>query len=87
MLRENGSWLGSKVMGAVVTQYGLLDMQVCVPAGWTDGQIVEFANNAYPCGTSRGWRIRPEGDRYLQGMPERNPCVERHGFVHVMLDA
>ena len=74
-------------MEAQITYFGLLDMQVCVPKEWTDGQVLQFAEKAYPCGTTNGWMIRREGDEDLQGAPERNPCSERKDFVHIMLDA
>ena len=74
-------------MFAEVTHRGLLDMQVCVPGGWSDDQIIEFAEREYPCGTARGWQIRRNGDKLLNGDPERVPCSKRHGHVHVMLDA
>lgn len=70
-----------------VTQRNALDMQVCVPKAWTDMQVLEFAEAEYPCGTRGGWHIRKEGDAMLRGMPERNTCGERDGFVHIMLDA
>lgn len=70
-----------------VTRRGALDMQVCVPADWTDDLIKEFAERENSCGTSNGWQIRKSGDEALHGMPERNPCRERAGYVHVMLDA
>ena len=66
-------------MQAEVTQRNALDMQVCVPADWSDEQIKDFAGH--------GWDIRREGDRMLRGDPERNPCTSRQGFVHIMLDA
>lgn len=74
-------------MKAEVTQKGALDMQVCIPAEWTDRQITDFANENNPCGTMNGWFIRRLGDEALSGAPERNPCAERPDFVHVMLDA
>ena len=74
-------------MEAEVTRMGALDMQVCVPATWNDEQVKVFADNKNPCGTIKGWRIRREGDKALSGMPERNPCTDRDGFVHIMLDA
>jgi len=72
---------------AIVTSVGLLDMQVCVPVEWTDEQILAFAEGQQPCGTRNGWSVRKEGDTLLQGAPERQPCAERAGMVHVMLDA
>lgn len=72
---------------AEVTKRGALDMQVCVPTEWTDDQVVTFANIENECGTTHGWAIRREGDRLLEGDPERVACAQHEGFVHVMLDA
>lgn len=72
---------------AEVTHKGVLYMQVCVPYDWTDGQVLDFAEREYPCGTQNRWSIRREGDKFLAGHPERVSCESRHGFVHVMLDA
>ena len=78
----------SELDGPVVTKPGFaLDMQVCVPSDWTDEQVIAFAEREWPCGTTHGWQIRREGDPYLSGSPERNPCAERWGYVHIMLDA
>lgn len=74
-------------MNAEVTKTGALDMQVCVPADWTDEQVKTFADTANPCGTTAGWFIRRSGDRALGGDPERQPCAQRQGYVHIMLDA
>jgi hypothetical protein len=71
----------------VVTRCGALDMQVCVPEGYPDWRVLEFAEEQNPCGTTGGWQIRREGSKYLAGAPERNPCDEREGFVHITLDA
>jgi len=73
--------------GAEVTKFGGFDMQVCVPGDWPDEAILEFAEDKNPCGTENGWVIREEGDEALAGMPAYNPCAQRHGYVHVMLDA
>lgn len=72
---------------AQVTHAGALDMQVCVPSGWTDDQVREFAEREFPCGTTNGWVIRRQGRRLLSGSDERTKCAGREGFVHVMLDA
>ncbi len=69
-----------------ITMRGILDMQVCVPEDWTDEQVKEFADRENLCGTTYGWFIRKDTER-LGGSPERNPCRERKGFVHIMLDA
>lgn len=70
-----------------VTRVGPLDMQVCVPKEWDDDQVKTFANCEQMCGTTRGWQIRKEGNKALNGDPERVLCEDREGFVHVMLDA
>lgn len=74
-------------MEAAVTQRNVLDMQVCVPKDWTDEQALQFANTHNLCGTVNGWSIRKEGSQSLRGAPERQPCHDREGFVHIMLDA
>ena len=74
-------------MNAEVTQRGVLDMQCCVPAEWSDVQIVDFANRENASGTTAGWQIRRDRDKALNGDPERVACSSRAGFVHVMLDA
>jgi hypothetical protein len=74
-------------MSAEVTRRGALDMQVCVPAGWTDAEVKEFADRENLCGTDNGWHLRKEGDAALAGDPERVPCASRAGHVHIMLDA
>lgn len=71
----------------MVTHTGLLDMQVCVPEGWTDNEAHDFASRENPCGTFNGWAMRKNGDEALGGCDERVPCVERAGFVHIMFDA
>lgn len=70
-----------------VTVKKLLAMQVCVPSDWSDEQVRAFAEGKNPCGTKCGWQIRREGSESLAGAPERQPCADRTGFVHVMLDA
>jgi hypothetical protein len=77
---------------AEITRFGVLDMQVCVPEEWTDKEVKGFADIHNECGTSNGWIIRKEGDttktgKLFAGAPERCPCEEREGYVHIMLDA
>lgn len=72
---------------AEVTRYGALDMQVCVPIGWPDDHVLEFAEHANPCGTEHGWSIRKQHDEALDGDDERVPCDRKVGFVHIVLDA
>lgn len=74
------------VSGAAVTRTGALDMQVCVPSDWGDSAVKAFADRENPCGTFQGWQIRKDAES-LGGDPERQPCADRAGFVHVMLDA
>jgi len=70
-----------------VTRSGILDMQVCVPKEWTNKQVLEFAENQNPCGTSCGWQIRKQGCELLGGCDERVTCCENKNKVHIMLDA
>lgn len=70
-----------------VTRRGALDMQVCVPAAFTDEEVIAFANGEVLCGTDNGWQIVRAGDRHLAGDPERRACENRAGFVHVMVCA
>ncbi len=76
-------------MSAEITKVGCFDLQVCVPADWTDEQVKDFAESEYPCGTENGWFIRRKGDEALAGDPERISCQDedRKGYVHIMLDA
>lgn len=69
-----------------VTKTSMLSMQVCVPSSFSDDQVTEFANAENLAGTQNGWTIRREGDKALMGRPERVPCDERCGCVHIMLD-
>lgn len=71
----------------LITRRGALDMQVCVPACWTDEQVREFANREVMCGTTNGWQIQKEGNPRLNGFAERVPCARRGHFVHLMLEA
>lgn len=75
-------------MRGIVTKRGALDMQVCVPAGWSDEEVRAFAERENPCGTANGWAIRREGDKALAGCAERVPCADSQtSRVHIMLDA
>lgn len=69
-----------------ITKSGLLSMQVCVPAEYTDEQAEAFANTENPAGTRSGWVMRHTGDPALAGCAERVPCEQREGCVHIMLD-
>lgn len=70
-----------------VTYHGPIGIQICAPAGATDAEVVAFAEGEYPCGTTGGWQIRREGDAALDGDAERVACVQREGYVHIMLGA
>ena len=74
-------------MNGQVTRRGALDMQVCVPKEWTDGQVKEFADRENPCGTDNGWFIQRVGDKALGADPERNQCSSLSTHVHIVLDA
>lgn len=68
------------------TYFGVLDMQICVPQDWTDEEAEFYANQINPSGLDHGWKIRREGDKRLGGSPERCPCAQREGMIHIMLD-
>lgn len=70
-----------------VSRAGCLDMQVCIPADWSDEKATEFAEQSNPCGTSGGWAVRKQGSPYLAGCDERVACRDKPGFVHLTLDA
>lgn len=74
----------NRMNGGEVIRRGILDMQVCVPTGWSDEQIVEFATAAH-AELGDGWKIRDEPE-LLAGCPVRNPCSQRCGNVHITLD-
>ena len=61
----------------------LLDAQVCVPTTWSDDQATAFVNAENPTGISSRWVMKKNGDKWLGNDPERNPCDEREGFVHI----
>jgi hypothetical protein len=65
---EKGAKSMTGIKDPQVTRRGALDMQVCVPADWTEDKIKEFANTRNPCGTENGWFIREEGDLSLHLM-------------------
>lgn len=71
----------------VVTKQSALDLQVCVPATWTDEEVKTFADKERCCGTEHGWEITRQGDPALNGDSERVFCQGRTGFVHLMLHA
>lgn len=73
-------------MSAMVTKYGAFSMQVCVPDDWDDNAVIQYAEEVNPSGTN-GWHIRKEGDKALDGDPERCPCATFSDRVHIMLDA
>lgn len=71
----------------MVVRLGVLECRVCIPKGWSDSQALAFVTTANPFGTRAGWEMRKKGSPYLQGSPERCPCDERKGFVHITFDA
>lgn len=71
--------------GPMVTRRGLCDLQVCVPANWSDAQVEEFANSDTPTGLESHWRLRAADDKYQRGAPIRVQCAECVGNVHIML--
>jgi hypothetical protein len=74
-------------MSAKMTNCGAGYCQVCVPQNWSDGLVIAYAEQEYPCETKRGWHIRRDGDPLLDGDPERVQCISRPDHVHIMLDA
>lgn len=70
-----------------IARHGILDCQICVPADYTDEQVLKAAEGLNPCGASGGWHIRKEGSKYLNGAPERVTCEDDPDNVHIMLDA
>lgn len=78
----------------VATLINLIHLGVCVPKNWTDEQVEEFANAESPTGISSRWTIKPqeeydaqlnEGLIEAEAAHERNPCLERSDFVHLVL--
>lgn len=74
-------------------RHHLLSIQVCVPAAWTDEQVIAFGHSVAPRGTTNGWEFRDvEGhdekgrpaDRH--GDPIRQSCDQHPDFVHVVLE-
>jgi hypothetical protein len=65
---------------------GVFDLQVCVPVDWTDEQLTEFANEQVEAGTTNGWVMMHNGNKYLEGDPERVPCAEKANFIHARLE-
>ena len=57
-------------------------IQVCVPAEWTDEQIIVFA---VEYGLDKGGRPHPAFR--IRGDVGRSPCPERAGCVHVVVEA
>lgn len=76
-----------KEPGGMIIRRGAISMQVCVPEGWTDEQVLAFAEEENHCGTENGWFIRRKGDPALRGDPERAQCEMNECRVHIILDA
>jgi len=68
-----------------IIQTKLLAMQLCVPSDWTNEQIIEFAEERNPAGTSAGWRVCEDGHKCLGGYPARVNCDEHPGFIHTVV--
>lgn len=60
----------------------VMAMQLCVPAQWTDEQVIVFAESQ----RHTGWKIRKAGHPKLNGDPERAPCEDRRGYVHIAVE-
>jgi len=70
-----------------IIKFQAISMQICVPSGWDDKECVDFSEKGNPCGTQSGWHVRKQGSELLGRDPERNPCEQRSGYVHITLDA
>lgn len=64
----------------MITRMSLLSTQVCVPAHWSDEQIIEFCEQKNPSGTTNGWFIHHKGEE-----DERVQCEEHVEHIHVVL--
>ena len=62
-------------------------VQVCVPAGWSDAEVVDFTMREVPREEGFVWQIRRADDAAPNCCPERMPCARHPGFVHIILDA
>lgn len=62
-------------------------LQVCVPAGWSDAEVVDFTMREVPREEGFVWQIRRADDAAPNCCPERMPCARHPGFVHIILDA
>ncbi len=59
---------------------GTFEMQVCVPDGWEDAKIKDYAKANNPPSTEAGWKLFP-------GPQGRCACPDRKGYTHVWLVA
>lgn len=59
----------------VVLEARFASLRLCVPGGWTDLQVLEFAEDEHACGALSGWRIRGE----------RVACLDGDGMAHVVV--
>ncbi len=76
--------MGKQIEGQPkVVAIGIFNVQVCVPANYTDEQAIAFAEKEVPAGTSYGWQLADEA--LLNGDPQRNPCKEFSSHVHIQL--
>ena len=69
----------------IINKY-IFSTQVCAEESATDQEIEEYVNCVLPTGLDSKWVIRKQGDTVLEGDPERQPCEDKSGWVHVMLD-
>ena len=61
-----------------VARMNVFGMQVCVPKEFTDDQIIAFAEQENPAGTSTGWFIIEDMGRVQ--------CQELAGHHHIVLE-
>jgi hypothetical protein len=77
--------LQGEIMKPEIIKNRVLGMQLCVPVSFSENQILEFAEKENPCGAFNGWQLAKNGSMYLGGDEERVECLERPGFVHVVV--
>ena len=67
-----------------VMRQNLISCHICVPADWTDKQVLTWIADENPSGTDNGW-ITLDENEHPDGNPKRNPCNDRKGYVHMVL--
>lgn len=61
-------------------------LALCGSSEWTESEILAYAEEHRPAGTSRGWALVSEGDSRLGGSRQRTPCPDTGRVaVHVVV--